>query len=347
MDTLKNLRVVFPHDAEAIGGPGTFQNLISSCLCDAGAIILPSCSNAKADLVFVVGGTKRLGWIKRHKYKGAKVLHRLDGMKWRHMVEKTPLKYKILFMLQNRMTSYIRSNLADAIVYQSQFVEDWWNLRYGKTKNHSVIIPNGTDLDHFSPLKGEVKAKVPTIVCFEGTVELDNAILHTLKEIQDSLVSEGLIKEVLIWGSASDSERKKVERFGGVRLMGSCHRDAVPEKMNQGDIYLSLELNPPCPNAVVEALASGLPVVGYETGALRELVGTYGGELSPYGADPWKLENPDTKGLVSSLKRILIDLDEKKRKARAVAEENFGKDLLVGRYMEAVKKLLKPLKENS
>lgn len=304
---------------------------------DAGAIILPSASNEKTDLVFVVGGTKRLGWIKNHKKNGAKVLHRLDGLKWRHWVEETPFKYKILFMLQNRMTSYIRSNFADAIVYQSQFVKDWWNEKYGKTEAYSEIIPNGTDLDHFKPSENEAKDKVPTLVCFEGNIDLDEPTIFTLSEIEKSLVSNGFLKEVLIWGNVKDKQRNRLIDFPGIRLMGGCKRSEVAENMRKGDIFLSLDVNAACPNSVIEAMASGLPVVGFETGALKELVHPSAGELSPYGANPWKLENPDVKLLVTAIKNVLMDLDDKKMSARKLAEERFGKHSLAKNYMEIMK----------
>ena len=41
-------------------------------------------------------------------------------------------------------------------------------------------------------------------------------------------------------------------------------------------LYLSLEKNPPCPNSVIEALSLGIPVVGFDTGSLKELVGDAG-----------------------------------------------------------------------
>lgn len=344
---MMGIKVVFPHKPDSTGGPGTFQNLISDCLRNEGADILPHSSEEIADFVFVIGGTKKIGWLRKQKRKGAKVLHRLDGMKWRHWVEKSTIKHKVLFSFQNRMTALIRSRFADLIVYQSSFVENWWNERFGTPQAHSEIIPNGTDLDHFKPSRNEGKAEVPTLVCFEGNVELDEPTIFTLREIENSLVSAGFLKEVLIWGKAKDSERQKLEGLRGIRLMGGCERQEVAEKMRQGDIFLSLDVNAACPNSVIEAMASGLPVVGFETGALKELVDPSAGELSPYGANPWKLENPDVQGLVSALKRILIDLDERKRKAREVAEQKFGKDLLVGRYMEAVKKLLKPMEKKS
>ena len=44
------------------------------------------------------------------------------------------------------------------------------------------------------------------------------------------------------------------------------------EALSSVSVYLGLERNLPCPNSVVESLASGTPVVGYVTGSLPEPV---------------------------------------------------------------------------
>lgn len=69
-------------------------------------------------------------------------------------------------------------------------------------------------------------------------------------------------------------------------------------------IYLSLDINPACPNTVIEALSSGAPVVGFNTGALNELVISDSGVVVPYGSDPWNLEYPDVKSLAKAILKI-------------------------------------------
>ena len=43
----------------------------------------------------------------------------------------------------------------------------------------------------------------------------------------------------------------------------------------------------------MEALACGMPVVSFDTGALPELVTQDAGRVVAYGADAWRLEPPD------------------------------------------------------
>jgi glycosyltransferase involved in cell wall biosynthesis len=65
------------------------------------------------------------------------------------------------------------------------------------------------------------------------------------------------------------------------------------------------EVNPPCPNSVIEAMACGLPVIGFDSGALKELVSDDAGCIVPYGANPWKLETPDISALAESAGQVL------------------------------------------
>jgi glycosyltransferase involved in cell wall biosynthesis len=101
-------------------------------------------------------------------------------------------------------------------------------------------------------------------------------------------------------------------------------------------MLFSAEINPPCPNSVIEALASGLPVLGFDTGSLRELVGEHAGRLAPYGGDPWKLQPPDVPALVEPALEILGDQPRFRRAARERAEQLFGLDRMVDEYLEAL-----------
>ena len=341
MNTIKDLRVVFPSDADTIGGPGTFQILMTRCLRDAGAIVLPNGSNEEADLLFVIGGTRKLRWIKKHKQKGAKVLQRLDGIRWRHWIVKAPLKYKILCMIQNRITSYIRSNFADVVVYQSEFVQTWWDKRFGKISKIEKVVTNGTDLSLFCPKKENESNPLPILICVEGNIELDQPTKLLLSKLHESLVIGRVIGEIRLWGNALPKDVDYFRDLKGICFMGRCQRELVPEIMRDGDIFLSLDVNAACPNSVIEAMACGLPVVGYDTGGLRELVPASIGGLVDYGSNPWKLEIPHIVSLIAATRKVASNLGEKKQVARAFAEKKFGTEILKRNYLSAINQLFK------
>jgi glycosyltransferase involved in cell wall biosynthesis len=96
------------------------------------------------------------------------------------------------------------------------------------------------------------------------------------------------------------------------------------------------DLHPACPNAVIEALACGLPVLAYDTGALRELVTDGAGEVVPYGGDSWNLDTPDSESLADRAIRIFHDQPAYRRAARQRAEEGLGLETMVKGYLGAL-----------
>lgn len=337
---MRNLRVVFPHKASFNGGPGTFQNLITNSLKNAGAIILPNGSEEKADLVFLIGGTRRLKWLKNHKKRGAKVLQRLDGINWRHRVDKYPLKYKIISISRNKITAYIRKHFTDYIIYQSEFVEDWWIKKFGDAKIKSHIIYNGTNVNIFKPDANKL-IKKPSLISCEGNIVIDDPLLHILQGIHKQSILTGVISELNIIGDIDNRISKEFKSLDGINFVGASSRDLIPEKLRQGDIFLPLDVNAACPNAVIEAMASGLPVVGYDTGAISELVKDDAGEIVNYGGNPWKLELPDINTLCHAINTVAKKLPLMKKAARNHAEKNHNIEFVKDQYLQAIRELVK------
>ena len=105
--------------------------------------------------------------------------------------------------------------------------------------------------------------------------------------------------------------------------MGVVDRDKIPEIDRSGHVFFSAELNAGCPNSVVEALACGLPVIGFQTGSLPELVVEEAGKTVPYGANHWKLEPPDIESLSLAAMEVLKDQEQYHVAARRRAEASF------------------------
>jgi glycosyltransferase involved in cell wall biosynthesis len=85
---------------------------------------------------------------------------------------------------------------------------------------------------------------------------------------------------------------------------------------------------------VIEALACGLPVVGFRTGSLEELIEPGAGELVEFEGDPWRLEVPrNLEKIASAAERILVDWKAYSRAAREVAIERFDISNVAKRYL--------------
>jgi glycosyltransferase involved in cell wall biosynthesis len=106
--------------------------------------------------------------------------------------------------------------------------------------------------------------------------------------------------------------------------------------MRSSHVLFSAEVNPPCPNSVIEALACGLPVIGFDTGSLSELVPGDAGRLVPYGANEWKLEQPDIPALIDPAIEILQNQPRFRKSARERAESALGVDKMVDEYLKVL-----------
>jgi glycosyltransferase involved in cell wall biosynthesis len=98
---------------------------------------------------------------------------------------------------------------------------------------------------------------------------------------------------------------------------GVVPREDIPAIDRAAHVLFSTDLNAACPNSVIEALACGLPVLAYDTGALAEMVQDGAGEVVPYGADHWQLEDPLIPPLAEACLTHLQDNPAYRQRARA------------------------------
>jgi glycosyltransferase involved in cell wall biosynthesis len=118
--------------------------------------------------------------------------------------------------------------------------------------------------------------------------------------------------------------------------MGSVPRERIPEIMCSAHLFFSADLHPACPNSVIEAMACGLPVVAFDTGAVKELVIGDAGRVVPYGSNSWNIEPPDVPALAQAAHDILKDQPHFSRAARTHAESTLGLDQMVESYLKAL-----------
>ena len=106
--------------------------------------------------------------------------------------------------------------------------------------------------------------------------------------------------------------------------------------MYKNSIYLSLDVNPACPNTVIEALSCGAPVVGYDTGAIKELVTNKVGICVDYGSNPWKLDYPNVENLKNAIDTISENYSEFSDNARKHAVKNFSIESITSQYIKII-----------
>ena len=161
----------------------------------------------------------------------------------------------------------LNRELADATVFQSRYsLERHRELGYELAD--PVVIPNAVDPRiFFSP---------------EGRGPLGDRSVRVIASSWSDNPRKGA--ETLAWLDRHlDPDRYEVtfvgrttQRFERIRAAGAVDSLQVAELLRSHDVYLALSHDDPCSNALVEALACGLPAVFRESGGHPELVGEAG-----------------------------------------------------------------------
>jgi len=335
-----------------VGGMVSFQDRFTSGLESRGYEVLNriNCGKSESGNILVIGGTKDIPSLQRAKFRGVRIVQRLNGMNWLHRKLKTGLKHYLRAEYGNLVLRLIRSRIADHIVYQSEFAKGWWERKHGEAPVTSSVVYNGVDLNLFSPGATGVSQDFTMpedrfrVLIVEGSLlggyemGLDTAI-GLVKTINDTYGHE-LSKpvELIVAGRVSEKVMLDWSKRTDIPLTwaGLVSPEKIPDLDTSAHLLYSSDVNAACPNSVIEALACGVPVLAFDTGALPEMVCGDSGKVIPYGGNPWELDKPDIQALSRGAVEILKNQENYRVGARKRAEEKFGLTGMVDGYLDAL-----------
>jgi glycosyltransferase involved in cell wall biosynthesis len=347
-------RVCLVPALHGVGGMVSFQARLAAGLRQRSIDVTTSLADTPYQAVLVIGGTRHLGSLWQARRRGVPLIQRLDGRNWLHRVRppgssrRPGWKQFLRAEYGNWLLGWIRGRLADRVVYQSQFSQTWWERAGGPTRPPHSVIYNGVDLQVFSPqgpLALPMEGASPRrILLVEGSLRggYEVGLEHALQWVTLFQDQYRQPVELLVAGNAPPELRSQVERSASVplRWLGLLPPEQIPAVDRSAHLLFSADLNAACPNSVLEALACGLPVVAYDTGALGELVSEQAGCVVPYGGDPWQLQAPDATALAAAAARILEQPAAYQKGARQRAEQAFGLDRMVEAYLQVMREAL-------
>lgn len=341
-----------------VGGMVSFQHKFSHGLQKRGIQVSYDLKDVPYQAVLVIGGTRQLVGLWHAKRKGIPIVQRLDGMNWMHRLGKTPgnpqktkgsLKHFLKAEYGNFILELIRSRLAQTIVYQSEFVRRWWQDTHGISGVKNQVIYNGVDMNVYTPFGAE---KPPgdawRLLMVEGSLMggYEQGLAAAVDLARILAVSRGGDQrpvELMVVGKVSTEIRNYWNHYlsekidsSSMRLAwsGLVDRQDIPQIDRSAHLLYSSDINAACPNSVIEALACGLPVIAFDTGALPELVTGDAGRIVPYGSDPWRLEPPHVSGLVEAAQEVLLNQDRFRSAARLRAEQAFDLEDMIDHYLD-------------
>jgi glycosyltransferase involved in cell wall biosynthesis len=221
--------------------------------------------------------------------------------------------------------------LADTVIYQSNFSKEQLDQNLYARRDRFAVIHNGVDLDAFSP-RAHQEAGPPVL----GTVGAMRYAyrLRTFFEMSKRIE---IPHRLLIVGSLDEEAQSVMNDYRNDPRIGSrtMHQpyvppDRLPHYYGQMSVLIHPVSGDWCPNVVVEALASGVPVVTPQFGGTSELVGE-GGRV--FEADPWVYDDRFVASMTEATRTVLANRDELARLARRRAEEALGIDRMVDAYL--------------
>ena len=333
-------RICVVPKVHGVGGMVSFLHKFSAGAQARGVQVTSDLADMPYESVLVIGGARQILLLYRAKQRGVRVVQRLDGINWIHTVRPISLKHSLRAEYGNLLLAFIRRFVADRIVYQSAFSRWWWEERFGALRKPVSVIHNAVDLGVYAP-GDERPGGVYRLLVVEGSLGggyesgLENAV-----RLAEGLAARGWPMEVQVVGEVSPvlKDEWMVRSKVALRWAGLVKREDVPGLMRSAHLLFSADIHPACPNSVIEALACGLPVVSFDTGALSELVPPGCGFIAPYGSNSWKLEPPQVDGLVAGAESVLKDWPRFSNAARQRAESAFGLETMVDRYLDALSK---------
>jgi glycosyltransferase involved in cell wall biosynthesis len=137
-----------------------------------------------------------------------------------------------------------------------------------------ALIPNGVDLDRFAPGPGErSRFNLP-----EGPLVLMVSALIASKNVAEGIAAVARIPDAVLVVAGDGPLRVEVQQLADELLPGRYRRLTapaieMPALYRSAEVFMHLSVDESFGNVFVEALASGLPVVAYDTPRTRWIVG--------------------------------------------------------------------------
>jgi glycosyltransferase involved in cell wall biosynthesis len=223
---------------------------------------------------------------------------------------------------------------ADHVLYQSEFCKVSADAFLGEPRGSWEVLHNAVDVDHFTPTSPP-QADGPVLLLGGDQTQayrLDLALrtfAHVLRSEPDA--------RLLVTGRLVSSPEPVIAELGlqgKVELVGRYAQRDAPDLFRRAHLLLHTKVKDPCPSAVVEAMACGLPVVYAASGGTVELVGSEAGIGVPHPEGWERDEPPAPEALADAVARLLLDLPRFATAARRRAVARFALGPWLDRHAE-------------
>lgn len=182
----------------------------------------------------------------------------------------------------------------------------------GLQRHKAVVIRPAVNASHF-PVSDARRKDSSVRITMTGALIWRKAMEYALLAFR-GLRNAGVEAELEVLGGAAKDERERflytvddLELGGSVRWRGAVPADEVAQRLREADIFLHASHSEGISNAVLEAMACGLPVVCTDAGGMREAVRD--------GIDGFVVPVRDVEAMAEALVKLARDPELRRRMA--------------------------------
>lgn len=221
---------------------------------------------------------------------------------------------------------------ADWVFYQSDFCRRAADRFLGARDKPGEVLYNAVDTRRFTPVEpGErrpgkafqflVTGKIGNHLYYRLESTIAGLSLARAAGLDAHLAVAGWIEGGALQRARDLSNELKIGDH--VTFSGPYTQQDAPGIYRAADAYVMTKHNDPCPNSVIEALASGLPVIYSSTGGSPELVGSDAGVALPCAEDWERPHAPSAADVAQGMLAVAANHEVMSAAARRRAVERF------------------------
>ena len=240
--------------------------------------------------------------------------------------------------LLTRLFRYFIFRKADSVTVISNYL-----AQYVKSQNPKVpvsIIPNGVDLEKFKPSENHIDSKTiitaSRLVEKNGVGDLIEAMEMVSAKIPDArlkIIGDGPLRENFKLKIENNRAKPSSGLYGHLNLenkiefLGEISNELLPKYLSEADIFIRPSLSEGLGTAFLEAMASGLPIIGTPVGGIPDFLKD--GETGLF------CKVGDSTDIADKIIKLFEDGELRKRlteNGRKLVEEKYSWDIIANEF---------------
>ncbi len=217
---------------------------------------------------------------------------------------------------------------ADGIMTENRALCDYFSA-IGIDAKRVYAITKGVDIETFKPmapdslLKSELGIKDgEVVVLYVGRLDMVKGVNYLLEAAKSTLSRYDNVRFLIVGDGSLRHEYEKSARALFPKIVFTGWREDVPQLMNTANMFVLSSLSEGAANVVMEASASGLPVIATEVGEVPQIVAQ--------GETGLLVKPKDVDGLVKGIETLLANPSLARKMGEA------GRQRMVARYSQKI-----------